>query len=135
MSEKDVENDIKQLIHLLGGYCKKIHAGAMFKGYQRKDGEFKNYKVKLEDPGTNDLFAGFPKGWGIIEVKKDEKEVEEWAKFEDERSQSQHYEQVRAVECGGFGITTHSCASLLADLLELGMIELYQYQEFITNYQ
>lgn len=140
--ETQIEKAIKHFVILKKGWCQKVHSGSVM--ISPPFGKRKYYKMNLAEAGTPDLIACMPikitkdmvgETFGLfcgIEVKKDEKEVKKWVKYNSElipgdrgfkkRENAQKIQGQKIQKSGGKAFIVSSIDDLNADFKHLSIL-------------
>ena len=129
MTESDAQKQILDWLKLKGFYCLRINSGNIAQSYH---GDTRY--IQLAPRGTPDVFCivnGCPV---FIEVKKDEKAINQWKKqwenFQktarvtpyNQRSVDQHKQMNKIREAGGFTIVACDAKMVEDDLIALSIL-------------
>lgn len=74
--EKQIENDIVQIIRMYGHYAEAVQSGSKVVSYKDKNGKTKYHKITFCSEGTPDILACIHGVFVGIEVKKSNEEVQ-----------------------------------------------------------
>lgn len=129
--EKEIEKVIIQGIRWHGVYCQKVHSGSILKTSKDKFGREFMYRIKLADEGTPDILGCVPVkitqamvgkvigAFVAIEVKRSQKEIDQWHKQKDWRSQNQYAQHQTIRKAGGVVLLASSLNEVVDDILIL----------------